>query len=449
MTALEQGSLRRVLGLAFGVAIVVGGVIGQGILRTPGIVAAGAPDPALILGLWAFGALVTAIDAMSIVELGSAVPKAGGPYVFVERAFGRFGGFLTGWLDAGNLVITLAYIAVVVAEFLDRLDIAPAIGFNFGSFAVSSVGALAALVVIVLGLINMLPTRVGGGLQNVSSAIKVAALLAFAVVCFAWRGEPGAAAAGGSTSPNALALSFVGLALAANAIQQTYFGANTAVYFNEEVAAPEQNLARATFIGVGVVAAVYLIVNAALLNVLTVPEMAASNLPAADALNRALGSGGALAATLFALFSVAAVGNVTLMQVSRTIFAMGRAGDLPRALSIVLRTGAPVAALAFVALFGALLASTGVYNTLIMIAAPILAFINFLVAVSALRVRMKEPDLPRPWKMPFYPAPAIFSILFNLGLMVFFIASDLENTRWSVLFIIAAVPAYFSRRLWR
>lgn len=432
----DHRTLKRVLGLAFGVAIVVGGVVGQGILRTPGIVAAGAPDPSLILALWAFGAVVTAIDAMSIVELGSAIPKAGGPYVFVERAFGRFGGFLTGWLDAGNLIITLAYIAVVVAEYVARFD----------AFAGLPVGPLAAGFVMLFGLINALPTRIGGGLQNVSSAIKVAALLAFAVVCFAFRGEPGAEAPAAAGEPNALALTFVGLALAANAIQQTYFGANTAVYFSEEVAAPEQNLARATFIGVAVVAAVYLLVNAALLNVLTVPEMAKSNLPAADALDRALGSGGALAATLFALFSVAAVGNVTLMQVSRTLFAMGRAGDLPRSLSFVLGTGAPVVALGVVAVLGALLASTGAYNRLIMIAAPILALINLLVALSALRMRMKEPGLARPYRMPLYPAPSIFSILFNLALMAFFIASDVENTRWSVLFIVTAVPVYFAMK---
>lgn len=431
----QQRGLRRVLGLAFGVAIVVGGVIGQGILRTPGIVAAGAPDPALILALWMFGAVVTAIDAMSIVELGSAVPRAGGPYVFVERAFGRFGGFLAGWLDAGNLIVTLAYVAVVVAEYVARFEAAAAL----------PVGPLAAGFVILFGMINALPTRTSGGLQNAASVIKVGALLLFAVICFSFRG--GEAAEAGQ-APNALAMTFVGLALAANAIQQTYFGASTAVYFSEEVDAPEKNLARATFMGVGVVALTYLLVNAALLNVLTVEEMASSNLPAADALDRAIGSGGALAATLFALFSVAAVGNVTLMQVSRTVFAMGRAGDLPRRLAIVLKTGAPIAALLLVVVLAALLASTGAYNRLIMIAAPILAFINFLVAVSALRLRIKEPDLPRPWRMPFYPMPALFSVLFNLGLMIFFIASDVENTRWSALFIVAAVPAFFLRRFW-
>jgi len=92
-------SLRRVLGLAFGIAVVVGGTIGQGILRTPGLVAQGVPDPTVMLTLWVLGGVLALIDAMSTVELAAAIPLVGGPYAFARRAFGPVIGLAVGVSD--------------------------------------------------------------------------------------------------------------------------------------------------------------------------------------------------------------------------------------------------------------------------------------------------------------------------------------------------------------
>lgn len=434
-TEQRSRGLLRVLGLAFGVAVVVGAVVGTGILRAPGVVAQGVPDPGLILALWAFGAFATAVDSMSTVELGAAIPSAGGPYVFAGRAFGSFGGFLCGWLDGGYLVLTTAYISVVVAEYVQRL----------GLVGGAPTGALAAAIVCVFGAVNALGTRVSGSVQNIGSALKVVALFAFAALCFFHGG--GALSAGAPAVSNAAPLTgaaaLAAIALAMNAIQQTYAGANAAVYFSEEVEKPEENIVRAVFIGIAVIAAVYLAVNVAMLNVLTIPELAGSNLPAADALKKIAGEGGALVATVFALFSVAAVGNVGVMQQSRTLFAMARNGQAPGALSVVAANGAPVGALAFIVIVGALLASTGVYETLISVTAPIFAGVNVLVAAAAIRLRLSEPALARPWRMPLFPLPSIVSLLINGALFGFLAYSDFANTRWSVAFILAAVPHYF------
>ncbi len=423
--------LLRVLGLAFGIAVVVGAVVGTGILRAPGVVAAGVPDAGLILALWALAAAATAVDSMSTVELGAAIPAAGGPYVFAGRAFGPFGGFLCGWLDGGYLVLTTAYISVVVAEFVQRLGFLPA----------AHTGALAACVVCLFGALNALGTRVSGGVQNIGSSLKVLALFAFAALCFLYGG--GEHAAQQSAGDAGAAVTLASIALAMSAIQQTYAGANAAVYFSEEVEKPEDNIARAVFIGVGVIAVVYLAVNAALLHVLTIPELAASNLPEADALDKIVGRGGELAATVFALFSVAAVGNVGVMQQSRTLFAMARNGQAPKPLALVAGNGAPIGALAAIVIVGALLASTGVYETLVTVTAPIFAGVNLMVAFAAIRLRMSEPRLVRPWRMPLFPLPSIVSILLNGALLVFLVYSDFANTRWSIAFILAAAPLYF------
>ena len=85
------GELLRILGIGFGLAVVVGGIVGQGIMRTPGIVAGALPSPMLIIGVWALGGLIILIDACATVELGASMPRSGGPYVFAERAFGPGG----------------------------------------------------------------------------------------------------------------------------------------------------------------------------------------------------------------------------------------------------------------------------------------------------------------------------------------------------------------------
>jgi len=88
--------LLRVLGLAFGLAVVVGAVVGQGIMRTPGIVAGVFPDRTLILTFWLAGGALVAVSAFALVELATSIPRAGGPYTFAGRAFGPFPGYLCG-----------------------------------------------------------------------------------------------------------------------------------------------------------------------------------------------------------------------------------------------------------------------------------------------------------------------------------------------------------------
>ena len=115
------GHLLRVLGLAFGIAVVVGGTIGQGIFRTPGIVASHAHSPLLIIGLWALGGALVAIDACAMVELSASVRQAGGPYVYIGRAFGRVARSVAGWADYLGWIMALAFISVVFSENLHEL----------------------------------------------------------------------------------------------------------------------------------------------------------------------------------------------------------------------------------------------------------------------------------------------------------------------------------------
>lgn len=427
---VARGDLLRVLGLGFGIAVVVGGVVGQGILRTPGIVAGALHDPVWILAAWAAVGLFTLIDAFALVELGASVPRAGGPYAFVERAFGRVPGAVIGWSDWFNNLFAIAFIAVAFAEFTQRFGILP--GAPTGALAVAVIGAC--------WLLNWLGTSASGLSQNIGSALKAAALLVIVGLCFAAPG-PTAAASVVVTHP---VLTIAGVAIALRAILNTYSGWNTCAYFCEEVHAPEKNLARATFTGIAVVTGLYVLVNAGLLHALTVDQIAASNLPVADAIETVLGPRGGVVTTAFAMISVAAIANLVVMSVSRIAFGMARSGILPAFLARVAPSGTPRAALLVSVAIAAALASTGAYIPLMAIGATFAILINISVDLAALGLRRSEPDLERPYRMPFFPLPPLAGIAINLVILIALVREDPANTLVGIVAPVAAALVYLA-----
>ncbi len=426
-----RGDLLRVLGLGFGIAVVVGGVVGQGIMRTPGIVAGALHDPIWILGAWAAVGLFTLIDAFALVELGASVPHAGGPYAFVQRAFGRVPGAIIGWSDWLNNLFAIAFIAVVFAEFTQRL----------GLMTAAPTGALAVAVIAACWLVNWLGTSASGLSQNIGSALKAVALLVIVGLCFAAPGPTTAVAPVLAAHP---ALTLAGVAVALRAILNTYSGWNTCAYFCEEVHAPEKTLARATFTGIAVVTGLYVLVNAGLLHALTVDQIAASNLPVADAVATVLGARGGLVITAFAMISVAAIANLTLMSVTRIVFGMARSGILPRVLARVAPSGTPRAALLATVVIAAALASSGVYVPLMAIGTTFAILINISVDLAALGLRRSEPNLPRPYRMPFFPLPPLAGIAINLVVLVALVREDPAHTLVAIVAPVVAALVYLA-----
>ncbi len=173
--ATGRGELLRILGVGFGVAVVIGGALGQGILRTPGIVAGALPSPLWIIGAWLIGGLMCFVDAFSTAELASSAPHAGGPYAFVRRAFGPVAGTITGWSDWFNYVFAVGFLGVVFGEYVHRL----------GYLTPIPTGMLAVGLIAVTWALNALGTRTSGLSQNLGSALKALALLGIIALCFA------------------------------------------------------------------------------------------------------------------------------------------------------------------------------------------------------------------------------------------------------------------------
>lgn len=422
MADRRTNQLLSVLSTTFGIAVVVGGTIGQGIMRTPGIVAQGAPRPDVMLGLWAAGGLIVLVDAMSSIELAASIRRSGGPFSFATRAFGPLAGLAIGLTDWLGNTAAIAYIGVVFAEYCHRLGIASDV----------PIGLLAASLPLATGAIHWFGTRVGGTSQEIGSAAKA---LVYAVLILALLLVPGTTAAPRAAAP----VSAAGLIVAIRAIVGAYGGWNTAVYFAEEMTDPRRAIARATFSGILAIAAVYLLMNVAILRALTPAEMAGSNLVAADAAARVFGAAPGVAdrvVTVVSLVSVATLGNVMVMQFPRVLFAIARDAGAP-VLSSVARNGTPRASLVVTAGVAALLASVGIYDLLLAFSLSLVTAMAIAVNVAAIVLRVREPELDRPYRMPLFPLPALFAMIVNTALLIAFIYDDARTAGLAFLLLAA------------
>jgi APA family basic amino acid/polyamine antiporter len=116
-----KGHLLRILGVGFGIAVILGGTIGSGILRTPGEVAGRLHSPTLILAVWLLGGLYAFLGTVTVVELGTMLPVAGGWYVYSRRSMGAYAGFAVGCSDWMMQTVAVSYLAVAFGEFATQL----------------------------------------------------------------------------------------------------------------------------------------------------------------------------------------------------------------------------------------------------------------------------------------------------------------------------------------
>jgi len=403
------GHLRRLLGLGFGLAVTVGSTIGVGILRTPGLVAGHLHSSSAILVLWLVGGLYTVLGAVCLVELGTMLPQAGGYYVYARRGFGDWVGFGVGWTDWLTYCTVLAYVSIGLAEFSGVL--VPALAGWVRPVAVVTLLAMVAL--------QWVGLKVSARFQEWTTALKFLAFLALVVAALTYGHGP---ARGLPAAAGAHDLTFTGVILALQAVVIAYGGWQSALYFTEEDRDPSRHLPRAMVGGVLSIIAVYLLVNLALLNVLSIPDLAKSTLPGADAAAILAGERGKQILTVLSVISLLPLLNAILMIGTRILFAMGRDGLVSPRTASVNPGGTPDIATLVTTGVAVLLIASGTFQNLIALASVFLAA-NYCVCCLALVVlRRREPGLARPfhaWGYPWSAAVVVVgAVVFLAGVLV-------------------------------
>jgi amino acid transporter len=429
----QSHHLLKILGVSFGIAVAIGQIIGSGILRSPSLIAGEVPGVALIVALWALGAIQVSMAANLAAELSTALPKAGGPYNYARRALGDVAGLVVGW---GTWLSTLAGAAAASVSFAEFLPLL------VPSAATHKI-AVALTLQLALYAANIAGLREGRALQQVTSFVKATMLFVFIIAAVLLIAPPEHETV--LNSP--VVWRWSGIILAYQLIMGAYAGWDTPIYFAAENTDPGKTLPRALFYGILLTAALYIGVNWALLNALGPAGVASSPLPFSVALNRIGGSVPAIMFALTAMITVASCANACIMSAPRVLYALGSDHLLPRIFSNVNAGGSPVAAFLMTAAGTLALAATGAFALVFGLIATLNAASGFLVDISFFVLRFREPELARPYRAFGYPVLALIPPLVDGSLVVLFTTADYVGGLVALGLALLCVPlALLARR---
>jgi basic amino acid/polyamine antiporter, APA family len=428
--------LARILGLGFGLAMVFGGTVGVGILRLPGTLAAALGDSRLIVLFWILGGVYSLLGAVAVAELAAMLPEAGGFYVYARRAFGNGPGFVVGWSDWVNQVASLSYGALTAATFLGTLW--PAMAVNPRALAIAIIGGFTVL--------HWAGLRIGSTLTRIISLSVGVMLMVLVIGCFFTAPAASSGAPPPVTSAMSLPLLSLGMLAAVvtalRAVFLTYDGWYSPIYMAEESTQPALTMPRALIGGTLLVAAMYVLINIAILRVLPLPVLAASELPAADVARVILPRGGAEVVTVISLLTVLSLINAIMLMTPRILLAIGRDGFFTRKAALVSAGGTPRVALAVTSGAAAALIMSGTFEQIVAVAA-VLFLLNYVSTYTALIVlRRREPATPRPYRAFGYPYTTAIVLV---GCVLLWIAAIMEDRRsglFAALLLIACAPVY-------
>lgn len=473
----RPGQLVPALGLFTTTMLVVGGVIGSGIFRKPGVMAGYLGSTELLLAVWVLAGVITLFGALTNAEISSFITETGGQYVFFERMYGPFVAYLFGWAVFAVIQTgSIAALAYVFAEYFTKLQPLPELGGAAAgwSFHVPFVGdiaplrefgvkCLASFVIVVLTTVNYLGVRLGGVVQNIFTVAKLGGMAALFLAAFLVPGA-GGSVKHLSTSVHALQKHgfelLVAIAAALQGAFWAYDGWVKTTFFAGEVRDPQRTVPRATVLGMFIVTGIYLALNLAYCWVLPAELMAQSRLVAADVAERVM-SGGAKWIAVVVMCSTFGANNATVLASARVYFAMARRNVFPALLGRAHpRFHTPAASLVVQGLWSIALVFSGTFDQL----TDTLIFVSWIFygmgAYGVFVLRRKEPDAPRPYKVPGYPwVPGIF-VAFSAVFLVLTMVNDVTTYRAAVAagkpavinfalgtaLVVVGVPIYFFYR---
>jgi amino acid transporter len=409
-----QDAPKRELSLLDSTCLIVGIIIGVGIYQMAPSVAQGAAGGWGVVGLWLAGGVISLCGALGYAELASAYPREGGDYVYLSRAYGRWAGFLFGWIQLavvrpGDIAVMAFAFATYGAAVYDPLPAADR-SVILRLYACAAVG--------VLTTINILGVKAGKWAQNLLTGAKVLGLLAVIGVAVL---APPARTAPATFEPLPWQVALI-------IVLFTFGGWNEMAYVAAEVKNPGRNIVRALVLGTLAVTALYLLANGAFLFTLGYGGLAASKAVAADSIAAVFPvAGGRLISALVCLSALGAI-NGLIFTGARVSYAVGVDHG---ALRIVgrwdPRTGTPVRALLLQGgIAAALILVLGSFvDTLIYTAAPVYSF-YLATSLAVIVLRRKERGVERPYRVTGYPAP----ILVFSAVCAYLIYSAVDYKPW-------------------
>ena len=430
----EPPKLARVFTLLDATMINAGGIIGSGIFMVPATIALLTGSTSLILAVWVFGGLISLFGALSVAELGAAMPRAGGQFVYLNEAYGPVWGYLYGWSCVA--VINTASIAAVGVAFSEYLSF-------FFPLSTMGIKSVAILSVILLTIINILDVKSGARAQNIFTLLKIGAI--FGIISLGLVMDGGSAENIQPFYPDRPLPALVGpLGLAMVSVLWTYDGWIFITYVAGEVKNPGRNIPLSLVFCMLIVISIYLLINFVFTYTLGIGAMGTSTLVASDSASIFLGEKGAALVSIIILISLLGANNGFILTSARINYAMARNRlFFQQAAKVHPKFKSPANALIIQAVWACALTFSGTYNQLItyIIFASWIFYAMSCAAVIILR--KKRPEMKRPYKTPGYPYIPIIFILFAVFLTFNTILEAPRDAAVGAGIILAGLPLYF------
>ena len=414
-------------------ALVVGIIIGASIFVQPSVITGTVPSLPAVYAVWIASGILTLFGALIAAELASAYPQAGGVYVFLREAFSPGVAFLWGWAMFWTMHTgIIAVIAMVFARYVSFFIPVGDVGLR----------VLATLAIVVLTAVNYIGVRQGSLVQTTLTILKVGAVVAIILIAFAVGPQhrtttmtSGFAAGGGTLSARSFALGLVAGLFA-------FGGWHMVTYAAEETRDPERTIPRALVVGVFIVTACYVALNAAYFHVLAPDVIAKSTRVAADAADAVFGHGGAAAISAVVAVSTFGALNGVILSGPRAYLAMARDGLLVSwAAAIHERFRTPHRAIVLQGVWAVVLVSTGTYRALFTRVVYTEWIFFALMAVGLIRLRTRGSYSPayRVWGYPLVP---IIFIVSSAAIVINQLASDPLEGAIGLLLVGIGWPVY-------
>jgi APA family basic amino acid/polyamine antiporter len=434
-----HSSLKRILGVGFGLAVIFGGTVGVGILRMPGTIAAQLGSFWSIMLVWTAGGCYALLGAVSIAELGTAMPQAGGFYIYSKRAFGPVAGFAVGWADWLNNCAVVAYASVAAAEYITTLV------RNSASWQTP----VALVLLLLFSALHWTGLRPSSTIQQLTSSVTAMTFLLLAAACLMHPARADhSVISNGFGRAGGLFQMLVPMVAAIRAIVVTYDGWYEAIYFTEEDTNVSKHLPRTMIGGVLIVLALYLLMNLAFLHVLSMTALASSKLPAADAARIVFPHWSGTFVTGLALLTLLSLINAVLLGAPRILLAIGRDGVFGERAAQVGPGGTPRPALLASAATAAVFIASGKFEDIIAVAAILVAAMYCVNYIAVIVLRLREPEMIRPFRAWGYPVTTVIVLICSLLFLVVAAHDDTASALRAGVLLAIAIPAYLWLR-WR
>ena len=403
---MENKQLQKSLGIAAALSTVVGMVIGGGVFFKPQAVytlTGGAPGLGILA--WIIAGIMTITAGLTAAEVSAAIPKTGGMMVYIEEIYGKKLGFLTGWMQ------TVLFFPATAAAIAVMFGQQAALLLNNSSLVMPmSIG-----VILLIGILNTFGSKTSGTIQTVSTVCKLIPLVLIIVFGFI-KGNGNNPVMSPLVAEGISPMGIIGQLLVA--ILFAYDGWINVGAIAGEMKNPGKDLPKAIIGGLSIVMAINVVINLAYLWVLPASELAQYASPASIVAEKIFGPVGGKLINVGILVSVFGCLNGYLLTGPRIPYTLANQKVLPAMFGKLNKHGVPANATLFMAVLSVIYALSGQFNLLSDLSMFAIWAFYTLTFIGVIKLRKTQPDLKRPYKVPFYPVIPIISICSGLFVVI-------------------------------